>query len=621
VREGLSRPLWLALVVVLFCLPLFVGLGRTDLRNDEAIYSYSVDSILELGDWGGPRSSPNEEIHFFEKPPLKFWIVAAPIRAGLLPHNEFGLRFWDIVFSGIAFLYVFAIGQRVAGPICGTAAVLILFVHGPLLLQHGLRENNMEAPLLLAYCGGVYHYFRSVDAGTSRLGARHRIAVGLYFVLGFLTKFVAALFLPLILGVATLLIAPYRTRLRDDWRQWMWVGLLAWLLIAPWYVYAHIRFGNQLWEVMFRDHVYYRFTASVDPRHLHPWYYYFDQIYRGLKYSGSFTLTWVGSALFIVQTVRWRWPEGILLIIWFVLPLALMSFGTSKLYHYAYPLLPPVAIAAGYLPAFIWQTVRPRTGAAVPAVERWLNMRAPSVIAFSRRPAVRRVLLTLAALSVVIVIVTLIRGPFRIEVGGVTLFRNSSVLRPGLLGFAFGVLAGGSRSLSLVLIPLVVSVLPLSYYPLMLQDFAVERHPLRSARDCLQRVESQIGGTPRGISVDMPEPLFQHGFYYYFRKLKPWQRSETPQPTLLYEWLFVPGKQRPVLIDERWYREFRQRLATGDDAMIGAIAQRVSEDPQSIRAHGAEQSVPMVSFRDVLLLLPGAYAACAEGVGEAAGPR
>ena len=42
-REGLSRPLWLAVIVAAFALPLFVGLGRTDMENDEAIYSYAVD--------------------------------------------------------------------------------------------------------------------------------------------------------------------------------------------------------------------------------------------------------------------------------------------------------------------------------------------------------------------------------------------------------------------------------------------------------------------------------------------------------------------------------------------------------------------------------------------------
>ena len=45
VREGLSR-LSPVLVLIAFCVPLFIGLGSTDLGNDEAIYSYAVESIL-----------------------------------------------------------------------------------------------------------------------------------------------------------------------------------------------------------------------------------------------------------------------------------------------------------------------------------------------------------------------------------------------------------------------------------------------------------------------------------------------------------------------------------------------------------------------------------------------
>src|SRR5258707_11228092 len=96
--------LWLALVIGAFCLPLFVGLGRSDLQGDEAIYSFGVDRILESGDWLAPKSSPHEDAVFLEKPPLKFWIVAGPIKIGLLPHNEFGLRFWDALFGATAFL-------------------------------------------------------------------------------------------------------------------------------------------------------------------------------------------------------------------------------------------------------------------------------------------------------------------------------------------------------------------------------------------------------------------------------------------------------------------------------------------------------------------------------------
>ena len=84
--------LWLVLVVALFCLPLFIGLGRTDLQSDEAIYSFGADVMVADGDWLTPKSSPSADVAFLEKPPLKFWIVAAPIALGLLPHNEFGIE-------------------------------------------------------------------------------------------------------------------------------------------------------------------------------------------------------------------------------------------------------------------------------------------------------------------------------------------------------------------------------------------------------------------------------------------------------------------------------------------------------------------------------------------------
>ena len=65
-REGLTQRLWLAAVVIAFCVPLFVGLGRTDMENDEAIYSYAVDGILAKGDWLSPPLSPDQGWTFLE---------------------------------------------------------------------------------------------------------------------------------------------------------------------------------------------------------------------------------------------------------------------------------------------------------------------------------------------------------------------------------------------------------------------------------------------------------------------------------------------------------------------------------------------------------------------------
>src|SRR4029077_9191724 len=104
-----------------------------------------------------------------------FWIAALPVRLGLMPHDEFGLRFWDPVFGSLAFVYVFLIGARLFNPLTGVLAVLMLFAHEPLLFDHALRDLLTEAALFLSYCGGVYHFLSYAGlgaSGDSRLASR-----------------------------------------------------------------------------------------------------------------------------------------------------------------------------------------------------------------------------------------------------------------------------------------------------------------------------------------------------------------------------------------------------------------------------------------------------------------
>ena len=302
-RQGLSRPFWLALVIATFCLPLFLGLGRSDVENDEGIYSFAVDGILANGDWLNPRTSPHDDAVFLEKPPLKFWIVAAPIRLGLLPHNEFGLRFWDALFGAIAFLYVFAIGRRLAGVVCGLIAVMVLFVYEPLLFDHGIRGNNMEAPLFLCYCGGIYHYLAWATQATPAPAAPHILAVALYFYLGFMTKFVAALFLPVTLVVPTLLLPQPRKQLVADFGKWVAAAALVVALVVPWFIYQHFVSGGAVWSIMFSTHVLTRFTASLDVSHVHPWNYYWSTIWNELFHMGT---AWLA----LGRRRCWRWWRG-----------------------------------------------------------------------------------------------------------------------------------------------------------------------------------------------------------------------------------------------------------------------------------------------------------------------
>jgi 4-amino-4-deoxy-L-arabinose transferase-like glycosyltransferase len=588
VREGLSRRLWLAAIVLAFCVPLFVGLGRTDLENDEAIYSYAVDGILATGDWLNPILSPFTSTRFLEKPPLKFWIVAAPIALRIVPHDEFGLRIWDAIFGSIAFIYVFLYGRRLAGPLCGALAVFVLFVYGPLLFDHGLRGNNMEAPLILSYCGGIYHYFAWASPERQKRRVGHAAAVMLYFYLGFMTKFVAVLFLPLVLAAATLV---HRATLRKAFQEWKLWGSLAVVclgLIVPWFIYQYGNEGAGLFRVMFSEHVYTRFTASLDPHHVHPWNYYYLTIYNQLEHNGTLWLAIAGGLVLIVRAIREPALVTSLVVAWFTLPLALMSMLTSKLPHYAYPFLPPIALAAGFGPAWLLSAGRPYLDRAMAAIhERWIAGR-------TMRDGVRKALLALAAVSVLVAIATLILGRVSIEIGNVVLFRNGHVARPLVVALALATIAGRGVAAGRLLLPIVllVAVMPVNEYENSLVDVTRARHTLRDARTCLLRVRGEelaAGRSAPGIYAVGEERWFLHSYFYYLRDVGGWEHSSTVDEGKALQGLFTSGVQRPMLLGDEAYA--RMKAVNGD-----------------------VQRVPVIVLRDVMLLVPGPYAPCAPPV-------
>ncbi len=592
-RERLSRPLWLAVIVVAFALPLFVGLGARDLENDEAIYSYAVDSVLASGDWLNPVLSPFETTRFLEKPPLKFWIVAAPIASGLLPHNELGFRAWDALFGGIAFLYVFALGRRLAGPLCGLVAVFVLFVYRPLLFEHGLRDNAMEGPLFLAYCGGAYHYLAWASPERQRRAAAHATAVMLFFVLGFMTKFVASVFLPIVLVATTL---SHRQTLRKaiaEWRLWAVLALVSLALIAPWFVYQYRLEGSGLFHVMFAEHVYARFTASLDPGHVHPWSFYYVTMFRQLGYSGTTWLAVAGGLVLLVNTVRRPSLDQLLVVYWFVIPVALISTGTSKLHHYLYPFLPPVALAAGYGPAWLLAATRSQVDQAITAVHRrWIAAR-------GWKPAVVNALAALAAIAAFTGALTLVLGRIDVDVANVTVFRNSSVERPLVIALVLATLAGHGVLAARALLPaiLLVALLPITEYRNRIRELPQEHHPVRTTSACLAGVrtsELAAGRTAPGIYAIGGERWFLHSYFYYLRKVGGWEEGPADEQKLEAA-LFEPGRQRPIMIGDAEYGQLR------------------------LRRGEALHVVPALKLREVFLLMPGPYAACAPAPGPRSG--
>jgi hypothetical protein len=600
---------WLPVVAValLFCAPLFVGLGLNDQENDEAIYSYAAQSLVETGDWLNPRLAPTADAVFLEKPPLKFWIVALPIRLGLLPDSDFGLRFWDAVMGGAAFLYIFAIGRRMAGWFCGVAAVLILYSFDSLIFTHGLRGNNMEAPLVLAYAGAAYHFLRWHEASTPGASTRHALVVGLYFLLGFMTKFVASLFLPMILLGSTLELTAVRAKAVREWRTWGLSAVVVIVLTAPWFVYQMWQPDRDLWAIMLGEHVYQRFNGWLDPTHLRPWSYYFTDLLEQMRAAGTWWLVIPGGLLIHARVIRGRFVEGTLALYWFWLPLILMSIGTSKLRHYTYPFLPPLALAGGYLAALAVDTAVAIAAGQSPRwldrlfralgtdrASRWirsaagrLGQRWPSRPLTATRIA-RAAMLGAAAVSLALAAAAL-AYPHRLGIGSVVLTRGQSVWKPALAAVAFGLMAGRGKRIVQIAAPLVVlTLLPVGAYRATLARVDTATHPLQTARACIQSIqgsERAAGRRVAGVEAYLPDSSYRHRYFFYLRPLGWNVRAELSDAELL-RMLDMPGEQRPVLLPFRRFAAIR-----------GAY-----DAPGTAR--------PLLQLEDVVLLLPGPYARC-----------
>jgi 4-amino-4-deoxy-L-arabinose transferase-like glycosyltransferase len=577
-------------VIACYGAPIFFDLGALDMENDEASYSYQVDRILENGNWLTPRTVPRDE-DFVEKPPLMFWIVAGGIKLGLLPHTDFGMRLPAAVCGALAFVYIYLLGWRLSGAVAGVASGLILFTYEPLLFDHGLRTNNMEGALFLSYCGGMYHFVRWTEGAGGAWRRWHAAAAMAFFVLGFMTKFVAAAFLPLvwILAVAA---HPDRRAIATRWKDWLAPIGGAVLFTAPWFVFQTARLGKEFWQILVGQHIYERFTTGLDPGHLKPWHFYFSSIWEVLGDAGSRWIVVAGSVFVSVRALWTRDWRARLLVVW-AAPLLLISIGSSKLLYYADPFVPPLALAAGWLVGAVWHRVSV-WGAAGPGSPQAL------------RPSALTTALAVAAIVAMGVGVwTWGHGAITLNLFGLRLLRNHSVVRPLVLGAVLTLLSGRVKAVALWVVSalVLVAVLPLSVYSVRLEETRRTDHPIRALRDCL--LDQQARGASVRHGTYTGGPLNRHTYFLYLRQFGGFVFGDDGQDEKIAPRLFTPGEQSLVILTEPDYRRWENRARS-----MNAADGRPPAIPPAVRTDAS-----------YVVVLPADYGPCLGPTIEAGGAR
>jgi 4-amino-4-deoxy-L-arabinose transferase-like glycosyltransferase len=593
-RHSFGLPRWwpdaiaVCAVIVLFCTPLFIKLGVADLQNDEATYAYAIDRVLETGDWLTPRAIPHDNA-FLEKPPLKFWMVAAPIEAGLLPHDEFGFRFLDALAGTAAFVYVYLLGRTLVGPLCGVIAAFVLVTQGQLVFVHGLRSNNMESALVLSYCGGVFHFLRWIEGEPARNRSRQALAVATWFAFGFMTKFVAALFLPLVCGVAVLWRAGGLRLAAARWREWVLPLLIVIATVVPWFAYQTAKSGADVWLVMFNQHVVTRMTSALDVSHLKPWHFYLTELWRELGRAGSRAIVTLGLCALLWAAWRERsWGVRVLLL-WALVPLAIISAGTSKLYHYEYPFLPPLALGAGYLAVGALRGMNRALAPPPPAVARTLDW-LQRVVPDSRRW--RRSAIVLGAVALLVAVWTVVAGSIGVEIGGVPLLSNSSVLRPVVIMIIFWCAALQARLAARVAIAVaILALLPWRGYERTFTRLRAPGYPLRAVGGCIRSLQATEPVGAPGV-YNAATTMNSNSYFYYWRDLG-WQKADERRLEEVRRRLVDADAQSPILLSARDYDVWRRSGESRD------VARLLGRQPGGIAPDSS-----------LVMLLPGRYEVC-----------
>jgi hypothetical protein len=229
------------------------------------------------------------------------------------------------------------------------------------------------------------------------------------------------------------------------------------------------------------------------------------------------------------------------LVIWLVLPLAAISAVTSKLYHYAFPFLPALALMGAYFAALVPAIGWAPFDRALDRAYAYAAAGAPRLTRFVQHRAVRVVLLLALAVTCAAAAGGVAFGRIQFMVG------TTSWRAPGCWArrsaFVFGVLLMPPRRFRHWLLMLLVGgLLPVQGHRDSLALLGAGTHPRRSVSSCISAV--QAGAAARGLRVIEPVETISHSVFYYFDRIQPWgYESGRELPALVrLPWPASPGK-------------------------------------------------------------------------------
>ena len=301
------------MALVLVAAPLAANAPLFD--PDEGLHAAIAQEMVMRGDYVTPTFLGEP---FLDKPILFFWAEALSLR--LLGNHEAAVRLPPLLFGVLGMFGVAALGRVLADEKVGLLAGI---VYGTMLLPLGVSEVAVHdvavVPFMCLACVGLVR--------------RNLLLAGIALGLSILTKGLVAIVFTGILGLC--LIVEDRTRMMRVTFFLAAATIIALLVALPWYLAMEHAHRGYLYYYFVERHLQGYLTATQ--RHAgRGWWYYLPIVVGG-------SLPWTG---YLVSAVRHARASRTRLVIcaWFVIGLAFLSAGESKLVTYALPLFPALAL-------------------------------------------------------------------------------------------------------------------------------------------------------------------------------------------------------------------------------------------------------------------------------------
>jgi 4-amino-4-deoxy-L-arabinose transferase-like glycosyltransferase len=295
-------------------------LGADALRDwDEAVYAAVAREMLERRDWLSPSLG---DVYYPNKPPLLYWLMAA--FDGLFGAGELSSRLPTALFGLLGVVGVFLVGRRLHGRQTGLLAALVLAT-APQWLRFS-RQAMLDVPLSASL---VFAMLGLLDSSWLLFGASMGAAL--------LIKGPAA-----VVGLAAAaLFAAFDLRGRA--KTVAFGAALALLIATPWHVHQIVTHGRAFTDYYFDYSILERVSRPLEG-HGARRSYYLVRIFTGTANPWH----WVGAFALVAFTGRaiahrFRRPED-LVVVWFWVPLAMLTVARTKLIWYIMPVYPALAI-------------------------------------------------------------------------------------------------------------------------------------------------------------------------------------------------------------------------------------------------------------------------------------